>query len=254
VYRFLLTRRWLGLIAAACAVAAACVALGFWQLDRYGQRQARNDLIEANLSAPPAAPGDLLGVDRALAPSAQWRRVEVSGRYDEGRQLLVRNRPLEGAIGYYVLTPLVTAGGPALLVNRGWVAPGETARTPPDVPPLSDEEVTVIARLRPSEPPAGGDEAPSGQVRRIDVPAIAATLPYDVYGGYGEAVAEDPAPAEAPTALPDPEPSSGPHLAYMLQWWVFAAIALGGVVVLARREAAESATEGPVRHKAAATR
>ena len=254
MYRFLLSARWLRLIAAALAVAAGCVALGGWQLDRLQQRQARNDLIESNISADPVAPDELLVVDRPLRADAQWRRVEVRGRYDEAHQILVRNRPLAGATGYYVLTPLVSVDGPALLVNRGWVPVGATARTRPDVPPAQPGQVTVVARVRPSEPGDGGEAAPGGQVRRIDVPAIAATLPYDVYGGYAELVEQTPAPHEGLTPLPAPEPNPGPHLAYAFQWFVFATIAVGGVVVLARREAQESAAATPVREPAAADR
>jgi cytochrome oxidase assembly protein ShyY1 len=241
VYRFLLSPRWLRLIAAALAVAAACVALGFWQLDRFDQRRARNDLVKANVAADPVAPGALLAVGRPLPAAQQWRRVEAQGRYDEAHQILVRNRPLEGATGYYVLTPLVTDDGPALLVNRGWVPIGATALARPEVPAAPAGEVTVVARARPSEPADERDAPPQGQVRRIDVPAIAATMPYDVYGGYGDLVEQSPATATSPTALPEPEPGLGPHLAYAFQWFVFAVIALGGVVMLARREARESA-------------
>jgi cytochrome oxidase assembly protein ShyY1 len=78
-------------------------------------------------------------------------------------------------------------------------------------------------------------------VTRIHVPTIAATLPYDVYGGFGELTAESPRPRDAPSLLPPPEPAEGPHLAYAFQWFVFAALALGGYVLLARREAADRA-------------
>jgi cytochrome oxidase assembly protein ShyY1 len=246
VYRFLLTPRWLRLIAAALAVAAGCVALGFWQLDRFDQKRARSDLVHANVAAAPVAPDALLVVGRPLAARQEWRRVEARGRYDESHQVLVRNRPMEGSTGYYVLTPLVTNDGPALLVNRGWVPIGATARTRPEVPPAPTGQVSVIARVRLSEPSDHKGTPLSGQVRRIDVPAIAATMPYDVYGGYGELVEQRPAPDTTPTALPEPDPGLGPHLAYAFQWWVFAAIAVGGVVVLARREARESAPEAAV--------
>ena len=241
MYRFLLRPRWLRLIAAALAVAAACVALGFWQLDRFDQKRARSDLVHANVAAEPVAPDALLTVGRPLPQQQQWRRVQARGRYDEAHQLLVRNRPFEGATGYYVLTPLVTDSGPALLVNRGWVRAGATARTLPQVPAAPTGLVTVIARLRQSEPSDHKVAPLSGQVRRIDVPAISTTTPYDVYGGYGELVKQRPAPVTSPAALPEPDPGLGPHLAYAFQWWVFAVIALGGVVVLARREARESA-------------
>lgn len=246
MYRFLLSPRWLRLIAAALVVAAGCVALGFWQLDRFDQRRARTNLVHENVAAEPVSPDALLAVDRALPPQEQWRRVEAHGRYDGARELLVRNRPFEGATGYYVLTPLVTDEGPTLLVNRGWVPVGASARTRPEVPAAPAGKVTVTARVRPSEPKDEHAGLPRGQVRRIDVPAIAATLPYDVYGGYGELVEQQPAPPTSPTALPEPDPGLGPHLAYAFQWWVFAVIALGGVAVLARREAIESAPDPTV--------
>jgi cytochrome oxidase assembly protein ShyY1 len=145
-----------------------------------------------------------------------------------------------------VLTPLLPPDGPALLVNRGWVPIGATARTLPEVPAAPTGQVTVIARLRVSEPSDHKAAPLSGQVRRIDVPAIAATLPYDVYGGYGELVEQRPAAGSSPTTLPPPDPGLGPHLAYAFQWYVFALIALVGVVVLARREAREAAPAASV--------
>jgi cytochrome oxidase assembly protein ShyY1 len=78
-------------------------------------------------------------------------------------------------------------------------------------------------------------------VTRIHAPSIAATMPYPVYGGFGELTRETPRRAEAPQPLPPPEPAEGPHLAYAFQWFLFAALALGGYVLLARREAADQA-------------
>jgi cytochrome oxidase assembly protein ShyY1 len=242
VYRFLLSRYWLGLLAAAVAVAAACVALGFWQLDRLGQRHARNRLIAANLSSAPLPPERFLAVGRDLTSAEQWQRVRARGVYDTSHQLLVRNRPFEGENGYYVVTPLVTADGAAVLVNRGWVPVGATARTLPDVPAPPTGTVTLVGRMRRSEGPAGGAAPPPGQVRRIDVSGIAKTMPYPVYGGYAELVSQRPAPRRTPEALPPPEPSEGPHLAYAVQWYMFAGLALGGYVVLARREAEDIRT------------
>lgn len=246
-YRFLLSRRWLGLLAAAIAAAALCAALGRWQLDRLHQRHARNAVIEHNLGAAPVPAADLLRPGHPLPPGQQWRRVTATGRYDTGHELVVRNRTLDGAVGYHVLTPLVTEQGPALLVDRGWVPTAETAATRPDVPPPPSGEATVTARMRQAEPPKHGPAPPAGQVTRIAVATIARSLPYPVYGGYGELVAQDPPSRPAPTALPPPEVSEGPHLAYAFQWFLFGLMALGGYVVLARREARDLAAGRPGR-------
>lgn len=236
-YRFLLSRRWLGLLVVVLLVAAACAALGRWQLDRLGHRHEQNDLLARNLDKAPAPPDALLAVGQGPRDQDQYARVRAAGRYDLDHQLLVRTRPFEGQVGYNVLTPFVTEAGPALLVNRGWVPGGATARELPAVPAAPSGTVTVTARVRPTEPASTTGTPPAGQVTRIDVSEIAETMPYDVYGGYGELTDERPAPAEAPEPLPAPEPSEGPHLAYAFQWFLFALLALGGFVVLARREA-----------------
>jgi cytochrome oxidase assembly protein ShyY1 len=240
VYRFLLTRRWLGLLAVALLVAATCVQLGRWQLHRLEARHATNDLITSNAASRPVAVDDLLGVGKGPAESRQYARIRATGRYDTEHQLLVRNRPHEGQVGFYVLVPLVTAQGPGLLVNRGWVPAGGSATDVPDVPAPPAGEVTVVGRVRPSEPAASrGGPPPRGQVTRIDVPAIAKDIPYDVYGGYADLVRERPAPRRYLALIDPPETSEGPHLAYAFQWFLFGCLALGGYLLLARREAAD---------------
>lgn len=239
MYRFLLTRRWLGLLLVAVLVATACVFLGRWQFHRLGERHARNALLERNLDATPVAADRLLAVRLGPAPAEQYRRIRAVGRYDLSQQLLVRTRPFDGQVGFYVLTPLVTGSGTALLVNRGWIPDGPTSTAVPDVPPPPDGTVSITARVRLSEPASTTGAPPRGQVTRIDVPGIARTLPYDVYGGYGDLTAERPAPGVAPARLPAPGPSEGPHLLYAVQWLLFAVGALAWFIVLARREAAD---------------
>ena len=239
VYRFLLTRRWLGLLAVAIVVAASCVLLGRWQLHRLEYKHHRNELVSRNIAATPVLPGRLLSVDRGPDAADQWRRVRTTGRYDPDHTLLVRNRPLDGQIGFHVLVPFVTAAGPALLVDRGWVPAGENATVVPEVPRPPPGEVAVTVRLRPSEPASTTGTPPRGQVTRIDVSTIRQDLPYPTYGGYGELTREEPRPRAAPARLDLPELSTGPHLAYAVQWFLFALMALGAFVVLARREAAD---------------
>lgn len=236
MYRFLLTSRWLGQLAVAVLVAAACVLLGMWQWDRGQERRADNQRLQRNLAAPVAEVSELMTVRRETPAAAEHRRVRVTGEYDPGRTLLVRLRPHEGRVGFFVLVPLVGDDGTALLVNRGWIPPAPDGGAS-DVPQPPSGEVTVVARVRASEPASTTGTPPAGQVSRIHLPTIARDLPYPVYRGYGDLVSERPAPEKSPARVDPPEPSVGPNFAYAVQWWLFAGLALGAYVVLARREA-----------------
>jgi cytochrome oxidase assembly protein ShyY1 len=239
MYRFLFSRHWLGVLGGVVVFAVACGLLADWQLHRLAGRHAANHLISANLHAPATPVGDALAVGRDPAEAREWHPVRATGHWDVGRQLLVRLRPYNGDVGFYVVTPLVTDNGPAVLVNRGWVPAGAGGTSVPHVPAPPDGTVTVTGRLRPTEPRATGAAPPRGQITRIYVPGIARTMPYDVYGGFLELTAQDPRPAKAPHVIPPPEPSEGPHLLYAVQWVLFALMGFGGYVVLARREAAD---------------
>ena len=141
MYRFLLERRWLGFHLLTLVLCTGCVIAGLWQLDRREQRRALNAVIETNADREPVTVGDLLSPDSTPADAAAavqhtWRRITASGTYDPARQLLVRNRTYAGrSVGYEVLTPLVTADGTALIVNRGWVGAAATARRCRTSPP-----------------------------------------------------------------------------------------------------------------------
>lgn len=239
MYRFLISRHWLGILGGVVLFAAACGLLADWQLHRLAGRHAANHLISANLHAPTTPAGVALAVGRDPAQAREWTPVRASGHWDVAHQLLVRLRPYHGDVGFYVVTPLVTDSGSAVLVNRGWVPAGEGGTSVPRVPAPPDGTVSVTGRLRPTEPPATGAAPPRGQITRIDVPGIAKTLPYGVYGGFLELTAQIPKPAKAPHVVPPPEPSEGPHLLYAVQWVLFALMGFGGFVVLARREAAD---------------
>jgi len=89
------------------------VRLGFWQLDRARQKidlqQAFDD------------PARFALVSERLRP-APFQAIKASGRYLGERQIVIENSIQDGALGYYVITPLeFSSFAPLLLVNRGWI-------------------------------------------------------------------------------------------------------------------------------------
>jgi cytochrome oxidase assembly protein ShyY1 len=241
VYRFLLTRRWLGFAALMVTLATIMVGLGNWQLDRYHQKVAINDRIDAAAKAAPVPVTDVLTTGRAPANSQRYTRVTATGRYDVTQEILVRGRTHDGRVGYEVLTPLLLKGGDALLVDRGWVAAAAGAREAPAIPAAPTGDVTVVGAVRLPERAVGRVESLEGrhQVRRISPTQLAGALPYPVLGGY-VSIEQDgltPVAVEYEGTL-----QNG---GYALQWWAFAALTLVGFGYLARREAREAAAPPP---------
>jgi cytochrome oxidase assembly protein ShyY1 len=228
--------RWIGFAVLVLFLATTFVLLGRWQLHRLAERRAANRLVSVNLAQPPVPATALLSVGHDLPVSDTWRRVQVTGHYDPADQILVRNHL--GNTGFDVLTPLVTDQGPVILVDRGLIPPSQqSAGASPEVVAPPTGPVRVVVRLRPSEAPSERT-APAGQTYSIDVPALAQSVPYAVYGGYGELEAQSPAPAPgSPEPPARPSLSIGPHLIYAGQWFSFALIAVIGFFVLGWREA-----------------
>ena len=181
-----------------------------------------------------------------------WTRVTATGQYDATQEILVRNRTVDGQVGYEILTPLLLADGSALLVDRGWVPPHPDGITvAPTFPAAPAGTVTVVGRVHLTESGAGAVDQRNGhwETRRVSVPAIAGKLPYPVLGAYVLADADTPG-AQGLTAIEVGHENDWLNLGYAVQWWIFAAGALVGVAYLARKDlreqraAAESGT-GP---------
>lgn len=228
MFRFLLTRRWLGLLLAVAVVSIGCVELGLWQFRRYAERHDANARITTSLDAGPARLDQVMSADAPAAVDDEWRVVRATGRYDADEQIVVLYRTRDGAPGVDVVVPLVTASGTAVLVDRGWVA---TAGNGNDVGPLPEPPsgtVTVTGWVR-RNAEGGSDQtsAADGTVRAISSDAIAEVLPYDVYEGFLELKTENPTVEPRPAKALPPDLGSGPHFFYGLQWFFFGLLALG---------------------------
>ncbi|WP_082801273.1 SURF1 family cytochrome oxidase biogenesis protein [Herbidospora cretacea] len=242
MYRFLLTPRWLALHVVVLLVIPAFVFLGRWQFGRYESRSAAEDRNSTNLSAPPVPFETLTSVGGAVPEKDKYRRVTATGTYDAAHELLVRRRTQNTQVGFYVLTPLKTPGG-AVLVNRGWVKAGATADSRPDVPPPPGGQVTLTGRLRPAETTETTgiihrEGLPEGQILLIDDRSLGGVVGSPLYGGYVDLIEQQPISENAPEPVPAPEAGGGGglNLAYGVQWWLFIGVAIGGWILLIRRE------------------
>ncbi|GGQ24587.1 SURF1 family cytochrome oxidase biogenesis protein [Streptomyces roseolilacinus] len=258
MYRFLLSRQWVILTLIALVLIPVMVELGFWQFHRHERRVSQNALIADNLRAEPVPVTELTSPGHTVPRADYWRRATATGTFDTAHEVVVRRRTnADDRVGMHVLTPLVLDGGRVVLVNRGWVPAGPDQKAYPDVPPAPKGRVTVVGRLMADQTTGSSGikdlrGLPPRQVMLINSGQQAERLGRPVLGGYLELT--EPAPAGgSPEPIPDPDHESiGAHMAYAVQWWLFAAGVPVGWVVLVRRErhdraaaSAAQAADGP---------
>lgn len=218
------------------AVALVCVRLGFWQLERLDQKRSYNRTLATQAALPPSDISALSNDPRAAA----YRRATATGEYVPEEEVLLYGRTRDEQPGSHVLTPLRLEDGSVLLVDRGWI-PATMDRTPVADAPPPRGRVTVAGTARAS-PSTGGEELENPTiVRTIDLGQLDAAIEGELLPIYLQLT-----PTEPPDALPYPEPlpplEDGPHLGYAGQWFLFAAVALIGWVLLVRRDRREERT------------
>jgi surfeit locus 1 family protein len=254
--RHLLKPRWIALHLAVIVIAATCVSLGVWQLNRLSERRAENAKIAQRSSLPTEDLQKLLPPNSTakVAADREFRRARVRGSYDPGREVILLSRSNGEETGNHVLTPLaltplaltplVTTQGPAaiaIVVDRGWV-PLELSEPPVKQAAPPSGPVVVTGVLLPTEPKGlfGSEGPPPGRVKataRLDLPRIAKQLPYRTYPLYLRLLTQQPPePGGLPQAVPLPKPDEGPHLSYAIQWFSLASVALITYGALIRRE------------------
>ncbi len=245
-------RRWGGYLALVVVFAVACGLLSWWQWSRRAEAVAEIERVTANYDAAPVAIDDVLPDLDAWDVDDRWRPVRLTGEYLADAQLLVRNRPYDGASGFEVLVPFRLDDGRVFVVDRGWLPVGSTIDAPDSVPSPPTGQVTVVVRLKPGEPELPGRSAPEGQLATIHLPSVAAlTGPRTFTGAYGLLASEDPAPGDTrPAAAKKPAADEGPHLSYALQWIAFGVLAFVALFWAFRRERRIAAL--PVDQQAAA--
>lgn len=176
---------------------AAMVALGVWQLQRKGEKEALIALYRTNLDRPEIA----FPRTAPVRPDELFRRssatcLSVSGWRLEG------GRAASGATGYRrIASCRIGAEGPGLLVDMG------VSVDPAMRPAWTGGPVTGWIATEPTH-----DSMLAGLFGKATTPR--ALL-----------VSDKPAPGLAPSERPDPADIPNNHLAYAVQWFLFAGIA-----------------------------
>ncbi|MCU1689911.1 MAG: rane protein, partial [Jatrophihabitantaceae bacterium] len=235
-------------------VAAGCGVAGYWQWQRLHEKHAANVELRSNSKGAPIDVQDLLPDASSpdavsAAKDAKFRQVSATGVYDPAGEVVVRGQTVgstdEGAgeLGFLVLTPLRLQSGETALVGRGFIKATQDATATPVVPAPPTSQVSVTARVMPAESKHDKyGELPQRQVDSINSADARTRLGTPVLAGYLELEADQPG-GSGLTAIPAPDlsnPAGGAiepqHLAYVIQWFVFALLALILPFVLARAD------------------
>lgn len=225
--------RWAALIVFVVILGITFVRLGEWQLDRLAQRKANNAIIQAHRDSPVIDYSEVF--TRPITDLDQWQRVQITGTFLTDRQYQIRYRNNGDERGFEVVTPLRAKNGDIVLIDRGFVA-ADTAPVAvlPDPP---SGTVTVVGHVRRNE--QGSSEAVTpvdGMMRLINAPAISKDLGYPVLDGYIGLLQITPAQSGNLTPIVPPSLDEGPHFWYAVQWFMFAGIAVVGVIVFIRSD------------------
>jgi cytochrome oxidase assembly protein ShyY1 len=251
MYRFLARPKWILFTALMAILVVVMVNLAFWQLRRLDERKSFNREVRDRTSAPATPLVEVLAAHPDPS-DAEWRQVTVTGVYETGAQVLIRDRSLNSVPGANVVTPLRLADGRFLTVQRGFLPVA-------DVDPVAPAgTVNLVGRLRrtqrkhhsweKADPPTGVLD----KLNRVDVPRLDQQVDGDsVAPMYLEVTSSDPSDPNL-ALIPLPELSEGPHLGYAGQWFLFSATAILGWVLVVRKAASDRRKDAAKAARAAA--
>lgn len=194
------------------------IGLGFWQLDRAGQKRQLAGTQETRRKAPVLElNGRVLNSD-----DVEHRMLVVSGTFIPGKSVFIENRKHQGKTGFHVISPVkIESSDRYLLVNRGWV------RTPPEEE--HSAAVRVTGRAVVPQPPAiqlGGGFAPNSSQQRWPYFTLESYSAWSGLAVYPFMVLQSPDDdhgfVRAWVSKPVDETM---HIGYALQWFAFALIA-----------------------------
>jgi surfeit locus 1 family protein len=243
----------------AALMFAGFFALGTWQVFRLQWKLALIERVNQRVHAEPVAAPGRADWARVAEDSDAYRPVRLTGVYLPASATRVL-ASTERGVGYWLLTPMCTADGGIVMVNRGFLPAGEGGWKPQPAPPPADgaaacaqaaagASVTVSGLLRISE--AGGSWVRKNEPARNfwytrDVQAIARARglpPVAPYFVDADARGEVPA-ALAGAADAGAQPVGGMtvvsfvnnHLVYAVTWYALALMMAGATVWVVRHE------------------
>lgn len=229
----------IGLLVAVGIALVILLSLGTWQLYRL---QWKEHLLAEIETRQHAAPAPLAEVEKRAAADIDYLPMTVSGTFDHAREQYFFATD-EGDVGYYVYTPLTTADGRTILVNRGFVP--EALKDPAKrVEGAIRDAVTVtgLARAKLDGKPSWvvPENEPAKKLyfwKDLDAMAANAGVPKDKLIPFFIDADATPNPGGWPKGGVTQLDLPNNHLSYAFTWYGLAAVLVVVSVLAFRRKA-----------------
>lgn len=195
-----------------------------WQFERHQSRLAFSQFVSQTMSLPTTT------LDSAAVQVAQWQKIEISGEFID-EVLLIRNRPLNGRNGFWVVSNFQNLAGYKYPVLIGWISAQRSASSIVMPPNLPTGRLTLAGIAREFEVIQTASDLPAGQVLTFDKELLQSSPNFFIQTQKietSQTIEIQP--------VPIPNTSQGPHLFYALQWLVFAAISVLGAAWFSYQE------------------
>ena len=227
------TRRWLSFTALVVLAIIGFGLLSRWQWDRADERRVERIAISQ---------AQVLDQVDYVTDLGEFTRVRISGTFVDDKTQLVRQRPLDGGNGYWVMTPLIAQTGVdtgvLTWVLRGWLGASTIATEVPLIPPAPPGEIAITGAIRYFEAPLDNVFGlPRGVIAKMSKEELNATVSNaTVDNRIVQLISVSPGQEEL-VIVPLPDIDETQNISYAVQWILFALGAIIGWFVFLRREA-----------------
>lgn len=193
--------------------------LGIWQLSRAAEKhQLQESYAQLQVQAP------ISFITKNIQKLSDYQRVFAQGFFDNDHTWLLDNKQRRGQVGYEVISPFVLEDNTTILVNRGWVAAGNTREDLPEIAPVNGA-VTLFAELASvtKHPLLNAKSEQQGWpkvVMTIELETMAQQLGDDLLPGYLRL--DENSPGAFFTAWQPFNVSASKHIGYAVQWFAMA--------------------------------
>ena len=206
------------------------VFLGVWQIERAAHKEGLLQAFNAEQESPPI---------RLTSQSPDWSRVFVDGIFDSSRQILIDNQIHKGKVGYKIFTPFRFDDNKIVLVDRGWIAQGQSRSDLPQLNILEKKSRIIATVTSPEQGVLAGSELLTNEWPRVSqtkaVEVIASAFKEPI---LDIVLVLDPGSSQITEFIQIRPFAITPvkHYGYAMQWFTMSIVLLGMFLYALKRE------------------